>query len=221
VGAFQRAVRQGERERQDKDEDKRIEKLARELPEREWTRARSIDALRRELERDLAANPTFQALLLGSEAEKLKALYRSFVKLAAASARVVSYAARVDPADLTRKAEGQRALAARTADPELKGIAERNAEILEKRLANLKEADAFLARAAGQMNLIENSVRLMHDQALTMTDPDQLTGPLDELLASVEAAQQSGRDAESLLSGPVEAISDELPEAARVATRVR
>ena len=51
------------------------------------------------------------------------------------------------------------------------------------------------------MNLIENSVRLLRDQALTMTSPDQLTEQLDDLLTGVDAVQQSVKDAEALIGG--------------------
>jgi hypothetical protein len=51
------------------------------------------------------------------------------------------------------------------------------------------------------MHLIENTVRLLRDQALTMTSPDQLTEQLDDLMTGVEAVQQSARDAEALFGG--------------------
>jgi hypothetical protein len=51
------------------------------------------------------------------------------------------------------------------------------------------------------MNLIENSVRLLRDQALTMTSPDQLTEQLDDLLTGVDAVQASVKEAEALIGG--------------------
>ena len=69
------------------------------------------------------------------------------------------------------------------------------------RLETIKEIETFLARARGQMNLIENSVRLLRDQALTMTSPDQLTEQLDDLLSGVDAVQASVKEAEALIGG--------------------
>ena len=57
-------------------------------------------------------------------------------------------------------------------DPAVRELAEKNGEVLKKRLATIKDIETFLARARGQMNLIENSVRLLRDQALTMTSPE-------------------------------------------------
>jgi len=39
------------------------------------------------------------------------------------------------------------------------------------------------------MNLIENSVRLLRDQVLTMASPEQLGDQLDDLITGVEAIQ--------------------------------
>ena len=39
----------------------RVAKLMESLPEREWARAKALDALRREIERDMQHNPSFQA----------------------------------------------------------------------------------------------------------------------------------------------------------------
>jgi hypothetical protein len=55
--------------------------------------------------------------------------------------------------------------------------------------------------SGGQMNLIENSVRLLRDQALTMTSPDQLTEQLDDLLTGVDAVHASVKEGEALIGG--------------------
>ncbi len=206
--SFQRAVRDGERKDQEEAEEKLVERYARQLPEREWTRARSLDAMRSELEADLGANPTFRALMLGSEVEKLKSLVRSFVRLAWNARRAETYSQRVDIAELKRQVQGQRDLAERAADPEVRAIAAKNAEVLEKRTAARLEIETFLAKAWGQMNLIENTVRLLRDQALTMTSPDQLTDQLDDLMNGVEAVQQSARETETLLEAAPERIAE-------------
>jgi len=88
---FQRAVRQSEREEREKLDRKRVETLMKDLPEREWQRAKSLDELRREIERDMQNNPSFQAILLQSELEKLAQLHMSFVRLASGFQRAESY----------------------------------------------------------------------------------------------------------------------------------
>lgn len=203
---FQRAVRESQRQDRDKADRERVEKLMSELSEREWQRAKALDELRREIERDMTNNPSFQAVLLASEIDKLKQLHQSFVQLAYACRRAESYLQAVDVRDLDRQLKIQQNLQEKMTDSAVRELAVKNAEVITRRLATIKDIETFLARARGQMNLIENSVRLLRDQALTMTSPDQLTEQLDDLLTGVDAVSQSVKDAEVLFSNQPEPI---------------
>lgn len=204
---FQRAVRENERATREKEDRARVDALMSELSEREWQRAKALDELRREIERDMANNPSFQAILLQTELEKLSQLHASFVRLASACRRAESYLQAVDTRDLERQITAQKNLQEKMADASVRELAAKNEIVLQKRLVTIKEIETFLARARGQMNLIENSVRLLRDQALTMTSPDQLTEQLDDLLTGVDAVQQSVKDAEELIGGRMEPIA--------------
>lgn len=206
---FQRAVRENERAEREKEDRARVDKLMAELSEREWQRAKALDELRREIERDMQNNPSFQAILLATELEKLSQLHASFVRLASACRRAESYLQAVDLRDLERQITAQKNLQEKMADEAVRELAGKNATVLQKRLETIKEIETFLARARGQMNLIENSVRLLRDQALTMTSPDQLTEQLDDLLSGVDAVQASVKEAEALIGGrTIEPIAD-------------
>jgi len=220
---FQRAVREAERQAKDKADRERVEKLMAELPEREWQRAKALDELRREIERDMQHNPSFQAILLQTELEKLSQLHQSFVTLSTGCVRAETYLQAVDMRDLDRQLQAQRMLAEKTTDDSVRELANKNAAVIEKRLLTIKDIQAFLARARGQMNLIENSVRLLRDQALTMTSPDQLTDQLDDLLLGVDAVQQTAKDAEALITrGGMEPIAPiESPDSVRPADQDR
>ena len=204
---FQRSVREADRQQREKDDRKRVDALMTELPEREWQRAKALDELRREIERDMQHNTAFQAILLQSELDKLSKLHISFVNLATSCKRAESYLQAVDTRELERNLAAQNTLAEKTDQPDIRNLAEKNASVLQKRLATIKDITNFLARARGQMNLIENSVRLLRDQALTMSSPSELTGQLDDLITGVDAVQQSARDQEAILTGTLEPIA--------------
>lgn len=221
---FRRAVDQADREAREAADRARVNKLIEALPQRDWQRAKALDELKREIERDMQHNPSFQAILLQSELDKLAQLHSSFVTLATACNRAESYLDAADPKELERQMNAQRAIVDRMEDPSVKDIARKNLEVLSRRKETIKDIENFLARARGQMNLIENSVRLLRDQALTMTSPSQLGDELDDLLTGVDAIQQSAKDTEALFSGaamePVAPIASG-DEASRAATAQR
>lgn len=208
---FQRAVREAERAEREKEDRARVDKLMAELSEREWQRAKALDELRREIERDMQNNPSFQAILLQTELEKLSQLHASFVRLASACRRAETYLQAVDVRELERQITAQKNLQEKMTDESVRELAGKNAAVLGKRLETIKEIETFLARARGQMNLIENSVRLLRDQALTMTSPDQLTEQLDDLLTGVDAVQASVKEAEDLIGGRIDRIEPIAP----------
>ncbi len=213
---FQRAVREDARKEKEKADRARVDELVKDLPEREWQRAKALDETRREIERDMQHNPTFQVMVLQTELDKLVSLHQGFVRLAYSCMRSENYLQMLDMNELKRQLESQKLVMERAPDEAVKELARKNAAVLEKRVAAIQDIQNFLARARGQMNLIENTVRLLRDQALTMTSPAQLTEQLDDLVSGVEAIQQSARDAEALFSStsglvPVAPVEGEPP----------
>lgn len=213
---FQRSVNNADRAEREKADRARVAKLMESLPEREWQRAHALDELKREIERDMQTNPSFQAILLQSELDKMSQLHGSFVQLASACTRAESYLMAVDLKDLQRQMQAQKSVEEKMTDPAVREIARKNQHVIEKRLETIEEIQKFLARARGQMNLIENTVRLLRDQVLTMTSPDQLGEQLDDLLTGVSAIQQSAKDNELFANAmePIAPIGDATAQAA-------
>lgn len=201
---FQRAVNQLHRAEQEAEEQARLKKLTESLPQSEWQRAHALNELRRDIERDMSHNPSFQAILLQSELDKLRHLHTSFVSLAHACARAETYMSAMDPRQLKREIESQQHLEKKVTDPTAQAIARKNLEVLKKREETIQEIQNFLMRARGQMTLIENSVRLLRDQALTMASPSQLGEQLDDLLTGVDAIRATVKDHEDTLGSVIQ-----------------
>ncbi len=204
---FQAAVKDAARQERELKEQARVNGLMRELTGRDFERAQALGTLRAAIERDIGNNPSFSAVLLRTEVDKLSQLHQSFIKLASASQQSEAYLGTVSERELERQLEAQQALARNHSDPALIDLARKNAEVLQKRVETVRDIRVFLQRARGQMNLIENSIRLLRDQALTMTSPDQLTEQLDGLLTSVEAVSQSVKDTDAILSRTFDAVA--------------
>jgi len=212
---FRRLVDLGHRQEREKAEQARVQKLLELLPPREWDRARALDQLRRDIRRDMEHNPSFQAVLLQVELDKLAQLYSDFVSLASACTRAEAYLAGADPRDVNRQIEVQKNLEKSLQDAAAQEIARKNRQVLERRLVTISEIQNFLARARGQMNLIENSVRLLRDQVLTMASPEQLGDQLDDLITGVEVIQESARELEKLDLPPVAPLEAQQAHPAR------
>jgi hypothetical protein len=86
------------------------------------------------------------------------------------------------------------------ADRQQVEIAKKNLGIIMKRFEKVQEIRRYLDVARGELDLIENSFKLLADQIVTMQSPQELAGQLDELLTSVEAIKESAADTEKMLA---------------------
>jgi hypothetical protein len=165
---------------------------------------------RQETIRSLAArNPSFTGELLRGELSKTDRLVDAFIEMALNCARYEQYLASIDPSELERDRDDY-SDAAKRGDPkdQRTQIAQKNLEIVNKRLDRMAEIRRYLSVAKGQLDLIENSFQLIADQIMTMQSPKELSGQLDELLDGVEAIRETALDTEHIL-GPTDKERDD------------
>ena len=139
-------MREQLRQEQEKADRERVDKLMADLPQHEWQRAKALDELRREIQRDVQQNPSFQAILMKTELEKLAQLHASFVRLASACQRAESYLQAVNLNDLKKQADAQARIQDSSQDEQVRELARKNANVIEKRLSTIRDIEAFLAR---------------------------------------------------------------------------
>ncbi len=148
----------------------------------------------REITKLASENPSFGTELLQTELNKLESLATSFTDLVSTTKRYRDYLNQEDVGDIEKM---QRAYK-RDAD---KGdeMAKKNLAVVTRRLERLAEIRQFLQRAAGQIELIENSFGLLADQIVSMRSPGELTHQLNDLLDGVDAVRETARDTEKLM----------------------
>jgi hypothetical protein len=147
-----------------------------------------------------AENPAFTVDLLSGELDKLDSLVRSFVELSLTCARYQDYLKSVDIDEIERDLRRyQQIMEKSSGEPEKRTLAQKNMQVLLKRKDKYAEIRGYLSTARGQLELIENTFRLLADQIVTMRSPTELSGQLDELLDGVEAVRQTARETDRLL----------------------
>ena len=85
------------------------------------------------------------------------------------------------------------------ADPQLRRTAKKNLDVLLQRKEKLQELYRYTQGARAQLELVENTFRLIGDQILTMKTPKELGGQLDELMDGVEAVRSVAAEREMLM----------------------
>lgn len=198
---FRRSVDRKRRERENKKERERVARSMHALPEKEWARAKALDDLRADIARDMKQNPSFAYLLVQPEVDKLEQLHASFVALAQGCVKAEKHLKQADERELIRQIDREKGVQTSAEDSSVRELAAKNVEVLVKRLDSLRDIQGFLRRARGQMTLIENSVRLLRDQVLTMQRPATLDEQLDDLLNGVAAVKSALREDDAFAPG--------------------
>jgi hypothetical protein len=169
---------------------------------RDRGRVERLVQLKRDIQRLANQNPSFSGELLRTELLKTDTLVDAFLDMAVTCARYEQYLGTIDLPDLDAERERWDASVQDAGnDQQQVGIAKKNLAIIMKRFEKVQEIRRYLDVARGQLDLIENSFRLLADQIVTMQSPHELAGQLDELLTGVEAIKESAVDTEKMLAG--------------------
>lgn len=73
----------------------------------------------------------------------------------------------------------------------VRSVKERRLTILHKRLERYRQADENIEVLDAQIETIEDAVQYIHEQSITMNNPEEITLELDTLLTDVEETQRS------------------------------
>jgi hypothetical protein len=171
------------------------------LAQADRARVDRLVAQKRDIQRLAAQNPSFTADLLRGELVKTDRLVEAFLDMAVTCARYEQYLDSIDVAGLDKDRDrwDHAIRAGKEGEPQTE-IAKKNLAVIMKRFDKVQEIRRYLGVARGQLDLIENSFRLLADQIVTMQSPQQLSGQLDELLDGVQAIKDSAADTERMLN---------------------
>ena len=149
------------------------------------------------IERLARENPSLTVDLLGGELAELDGLVEEFADLGLVASRAEAHAATFDFEAMRRSWElhERQAKAAAPGDPR-REIAEKNLEVLRQRNKRAEDLSRTLQVTRGQMELIEQTFRLLADEIISMASPRELGGRIEELRVAVEAVRETADEAE-------------------------
>ena len=168
------------------------------LPEPDAMRCLALREKQEQINKLAQENPAFTVDLLSGELQKLDDLVRAFVELSVTCARYQEYLGSVDVDEIERDLRRYHQILDK-GEGDKRTLAQKNIAVLEKRKEKYAEIRGYLSSARGQLELIENTFRLLADQIVTMRSPTELSGQLDDLLDGVEAVRQTTRETDKLL----------------------
>lgn len=146
--------------------------------------------------------------LLESHLQKLEGLLESYLNLLHQKERYETYARDTTENDVVS------AISALREDmeddsPRVRAVKERRMKILGQRLERFKRGRENLEIIEAQMETIEDVFKYIHEQSMTLRNPEEITFQLDMLLSEVEETEASVAEIEEVFSShPTDLLSD-------------
>ncbi len=163
------------------------------LPEAEQRRVKRLEERRAEIIRGADENTRFDGGLLAREVGRLDELIEAFVDTAGACARWERYLTAVDHDEIESELRRAEVDAVEALDAERRSLAKQNLDVLSERRDHLAEMRRKVMAGRTQMELIENSLKLISDQVLVMRSPTDIKGRLDDLVVGVSAVREMSK----------------------------
>jgi hypothetical protein len=130
---------------------------------------------------------------LGSKADsmqednyrKIIMLLASYLKIARAVTRYRGYLSSVNPDQITKDIDRLKKQCEGISDERVLSVRKKNIDVLQKRLEKIDKAKANADYLVAQMEAIEDTMRLVVDQAITLSDPKGSNIQIDNLLTTL------------------------------------
>ena len=145
--------------------------------------------------------------LLESHINKIDGLLESYLKLLYQKERYEFYGQRTEEETVVRSIEDLRDDMSDDT-PRVRAIKARRLKILEQRLERFKKSRENLEIIEAQLETIEDVIKYIHEQSLTLRNPDEISYQLDLLLTEVEETEASVEEIEEVFARPTDLMSE-------------
>ena len=142
-----------------------------------------------------AENPSLTVELMGDELAKLDGLLDDFTDLALECTRGERHLATIDLRSMENSWHLYRGQVEQMPEGDKRrAVAKKNMQVLEQRRNRWEDLRKSAQTARGQMDLMENTFKLLGDEIVTMSSPEDLGLRLEDLRIGVEAIREATVD---------------------------
>ncbi len=197
ISAFQRLVRSWQYADQKKEHDDRLREMQYALPPEIRDRFRNLEMITDAIRRNYARLSSTSQAFIGQIETQLQGLMTAFVRLANADTQHVQYLQNTDQNAIRREIQYLKDRLPKEA-LKVQEINKKRIEILDKRVEKHQKIRENRQVIDAQCRAIEDVLQLIHDQSITMTDPQQVSDRLESLVKDVEQTEETVREVEAI-----------------------
>jgi vacuolar-type H+-ATPase subunit I/STV1 len=145
--------------------------------------------------------------LLDSHIKKIDGLLDSYLNLLYQKERYEQYSQQTAEREVVHSIQELREDMADDSD-RVRAIKARRLKILEQRLERFKRSHENLEIIEAQLETIEDVIKYIHEQSLTLRNPEEISFQLDMLLSEVEETEASVEEIEEVFAKPTDLLTE-------------
>lgn len=175
------------------------ERLLAGLAPADHRRYQELADIRRKVNDSFMARDSVTQSLLQPSVEKLDYLLDSFLRAQVALDQMRTHVADSGKTQLERQARQLESELKGKLSEKLREIKAKNLELLQSRLERLGKLEEELDVVKSQLETLENAIKFVGDQSVTLSDPQALTDQIDRVVGEVQDSERDIAAVESFL----------------------
>ena len=196
---FRRLVRSWKYAEEKRRHEVKLSVLFNELPPERRKRYIELEARCREIRSNYERLSSASQIFLGQIEERLQGLLLAYLRLNSSSQQHTEYLAVTDASQIQHDVDQlQQDLKSDSEAPKVQEINRKRIEILNKRLEKFEKIRENQQVIDAQCKAVEDVLALIRDQSVTVQDPQEVSGQLDDLLQDVQQTEETVREVEAI-----------------------
>jgi hypothetical protein len=183
-------------------------------------RFRELEAVSQRISALANENPSLETQLIQGEMDKLGGLLHSFLEMAVTHQRLGHYLADNDETDMRRDIEATERALKHEQNAEVCAGLRQSMALAQKRLKQHQSIEASYRLLGVKMDTLDKSFRYLESHVVAISEREELTKEIDELILGVDAVSEIGDETEGTLK-ELHAITLPKQQAAVVPRRVK
>lgn len=197
-------------------EEERLNKKYDQLGQGDQVRALALREQKARIFQLAADNPSLTVELMKEELSRIDRLLEDFLDLGIMCGRCEVHLRSFDLQTLDASLQAYRAqVEYHKPGDKRRSVAEKNLQVLTQRRKRYDDLLHSLETARGQMDLMENTFRLLADEIVTMADPSELGARLEDLRVGVAAIRETTQETDDAYADLEEIEADPPAETRR------
>ncbi len=198
---FQRRINsEVNKEKQIESEQER-EMMVRRLSQHDQARYRELELICRKVQKQIDCADPLTRPMLEQSLLKLDYLLLAYLRMLTSLMTIGEYTRSTSSEEIEENiSKLERELKSDTVSPKVKEVKKSNLDVLNQRLSRVKKAEENRSLLEANLQTLEDTLKLIRDDALTMENPSRVSSQIDSVIVEMQQNEQLAQEMDKFIN---------------------